>query len=402
MGYRILSLDGGGAWALIEVRALIKLYDARKSGHDVLADFDLVAANSGGSLVLGGLVENLTLGQLLGYFEDEHIRRSIFSCTRSLADRVLRKVAGVGPKYSAAKKLPALQRLLPNRGDLPMTAAAAGIKRKGKTADVHLLIVGFDYDRNRATFFRSAKVGKPGGQWGVGDTAKVTLAEAIHASTNAPVNYFDGPAQFRAAPGRYWDGGVTGCNNPVLAAVTEAMALGNPPTEIAALSIGTATVALPWPQPGEMRSVYLRAPSNRGFKNDLQKLATSILDDPPDMASFVAHVMTGANRGNAPKPADSRIVRMSPLISPVPALAPHRWKAPGKMTDAEFKFIRDLDTDAIASKEIAAISAYTDLWISGETRNQPIRMDADALRPEVGPFSYGEAAAAWQALRSVT
>jgi hypothetical protein len=41
MGYRILSLDGGGAWALIEVRALIDLYDENTTRHQVLADFDL-------------------------------------------------------------------------------------------------------------------------------------------------------------------------------------------------------------------------------------------------------------------------------------------------------------------------------------------------------------------------
>ncbi len=34
MAYRILSLDGG-AWALIEVRALIALYDAGTTGHEV-------------------------------------------------------------------------------------------------------------------------------------------------------------------------------------------------------------------------------------------------------------------------------------------------------------------------------------------------------------------------------
>lgn len=401
MGYRILSLDGGGSWALIEVRALIDLYDLNTTGHQVLAEFDLVAANSGGSLVLGGLVENLKLGALLDYFEDEDKRKAIFSPTASVANQTLEALAGIGPKYSAENKLPALQSLLPNHGNLPMTEAAAGIKRQGK-ADVHLLIVGFDYDRNRAIFFRSAPVGKPGGQWGVGDTAKVTLAEAIHASTNAPVNYFDAPAQFPDAPERYWDGGVTGCNNPVLAAVTEAIALGNPPAEIAALSLGTATVALPWPQPGDAPAVYLRTPSDTGLKNDLQKLATSILDDPPDMASFVVHVMTGGSPGNAKSPADSRIVRMNPLISPVPAPAPSRWKPPGSMTAAQFKFIRDLDMDALEPNQVAAISAYTDLWIRGDTRNQPIRMDADALAPELGPFSYGDAATAWQALKNVT
>src|SRR5882724_9618748 len=99
MNYRILTLDGGGAWALIEVRALIALYGKDTKGHAVLSDFDMVAANSGGSL---------TLGELLGYFEDEKKRRSIFSPTTSLGDWALQRLTGLGPKYSAEGKLPAL------------------------------------------------------------------------------------------------------------------------------------------------------------------------------------------------------------------------------------------------------------------------------------------------------
>jgi uncharacterized protein len=49
---------------------------------------------------------------------------------------------------------------------------------------------------------------------------------------------------------------------------------------------------------------------------DLKKLATAILDDPPDIASYLAHVMTGSGSG-VRAPARSRIVRMNPLMSPV-------------------------------------------------------------------------------------
>ena len=65
---RVLSLDGGGAWALIQVLALAAIYTPQTCGHEVLRDFDVIAANSGGSLVLGGLLENLTLQKLLGYY----------------------------------------------------------------------------------------------------------------------------------------------------------------------------------------------------------------------------------------------------------------------------------------------------------------------------------------------
>jgi len=99
MPFRVLSLDGGGTWALIEVRALMHLYGKEATGHQVLGNFDLVAANSGGSLVLAGLVENLSLEDILQYFLDENNRRSIFSPTEKVGDDVLRGILGIGPKY---------------------------------------------------------------------------------------------------------------------------------------------------------------------------------------------------------------------------------------------------------------------------------------------------------------
>src|SRR4051794_26260797 len=44
MAFRILSLDGGGSWALIQVRALIELCGEATQGHEVLRQFDLAAA----------------------------------------------------------------------------------------------------------------------------------------------------------------------------------------------------------------------------------------------------------------------------------------------------------------------------------------------------------------------
>jgi uncharacterized protein len=399
MAYRILSLDGGGAWALIEVRALIALYGGDATGHQVLSDFDLVAANSGGSLVLGGLVEGLKLADLRSYFEDETKRKSIFSPTSSWGDTALHSLTGIGPKYSAENKLPAIQRLLPQRGNLVLTKTAGGLHRPDLPDDIHLLIIGFDYDRNRASFFRSALAAGP--KWGEGEVATVTLAEAIHASTNAPVNYFDGPATFPDGPGRYWDGGVTGCNNPILAAVTEAIVMGQDPKDIVALSIGTATVALPWATPQDPpTSPYVQVVSSPGIIADLRKLATSILDDPPDIASFVAHVMTGSG-ADLPQSIQSRVVRMNPLISPMGK--PGNWRAPGPaeapMTAAQFTYLARLDMDAVEQVQVDAIAAFAELWVKGSVSNQPIRMNGDTLELELGYGTFGDAAAAWEKLK---
>jgi len=401
--YRILSLDGGGAWALIEVQALLALYSADTKGRQILADFNLVAANSGGSLVLGGLVENLSLGDLLDYFFDESKRRAIFSPTHSWGDKALYEITGLGPKYSAEAKLPALERLLPQTGDRRLTDVARRIRRPGGDDDLHVLIVGFDYDRNRATFFRSAPAGSTPG-WGTGAAATVTLAQAIHASTNAPVNYFDGPAEFPDRPERYWDGGITGCNNPVLAAVTEAVVLGNKPTDIVALSLGTASVVLPLMRPGDTPSPYLVPRSDTGLVHDLRKLATAILDDPPDAATFNAHVLCGG-RGSLPSSVppsvESRIVRLNPLISPVKDSATNQWTAPKGLTVAQFKYLCGLDMDAVEQGQVAAIAQYAGLWLANKAPNQPIRIDGDTLKPEIGYGFCGDALAAWSVLKAI-
>ena len=253
-----------------------------------------------------------------------------------------------------------------------------------------------DYDLNRAVFFRSSEVSKA--QWGKGQIADVTLAEAIHASTNAPVKYFDAPAQFTDRPGhRYWDGAIAGCNNPVLAGVTEAIGMGQDPTSLAVLSIGTGSVSLRWPEPEHGSSPYVQPILDHGIVPDLRKMATSIIDDPPDIATFLAHVMIGSGRG-VKAPADRRIVRMSPLIRPVKKKN-GTWSAPGSMTAAEFAYLANLDLDAIEQQQVNAISSYADLWLKNVAPNQPIRMDGKTFERELGQSRFRDAVGAWNAIR---
>ncbi len=240
--FRILSLDGGGSWALIQVMALQALYSENTPGHDVLKDFDLVAANSGGSIALGGLIENLSLKALLtSYFMDEAKRKQVFS-TVSIVKKIedgFYEAAGIAPQYSTADKLVALQNLLPNFGATKMASIPGRIAQLvGRSP--HFVIFGFDYDRRRATFFRSnlksdaASIASP---------INPALAEAINASSTAPVKYFDAPAD--VGPNRFWDGAIAGYNNPVLGAVVEALANQVPAEDIQVLSIGTASVRRP-------------------------------------------------------------------------------------------------------------------------------------------------------------
>ncbi|HEU5351437.1 MAG TPA: patatin-like phospholipase family protein [Terracidiphilus sp.] len=388
--YRVLSLDGGGSWALIQVMALMKLHGENATGHEVLRKYDLVAATSGGSIVLGGLVEDLTLDALLDFFLSEEKRRSIF------VEKELHLPAT--PKYRTEGKLEGLTAAFPLRGGMMMAEAAKGIVSENTGQPVHLLITGFDYDRNRGRFFRSAPAS--GAEWGDGDQTDVQMVEAIHASTNAPVLYFDVPAELASEPGkRYWDGGVSGCNNPVLAGVTEAVVLGNKPDAIAALALGTGSVMLPQRLQGA-EPVYLYAPGEKSsWLHDVKKMAESILDDPPDAASFLSHVMTGG-RPPLPPPADSRVVRMNPLVAPVRDDAAGNWRLPDGMSAEDFEALTNMAMDAIEQEDVLKIQHLAALWTEDNVCNQPVRMNWTTQEVEIGQGRFSQAVAAWTLLRA--
>ncbi|HEX4096945.1 MAG TPA: patatin-like phospholipase family protein, partial [Caulobacteraceae bacterium] len=373
MTYKILSLDGGGTWALIQVKALQAIFgNPDMAGHDVLAHFDMAVANSGGSIVLGGLLDNDPLSTILTDFMDDAKRQSIFSPTDDVADEILSGLLHFGPRFSSDKKLQALRALLPTSGDTPLPQVAAAVQGASGNP-LHVLIPAFDYDRNTATFFRSADVGGP--EWGQSSASNdVTLAEAIHASSNAPVMFFDAPATWDGGATRYWDGAISGCNNPVLAGIAEAIALGQTPTDIRALAIGTATVRRPGP-PVDNPPPFVAPRSQSGLANDLGKLAGSVTDDPPDVASYLAHVMTG---GPINGPGTSRIIRMNPMVCPVPANG-GGWQPPQGWSAAQLAYLQGLDMTALQPHDVDYISSWADLWLSGVAINQPIRMNADTL-----------------------
>ena len=50
-----------------------------KTGHKILRDFDLVIANSGGSIALTALAENWSIDKALTLFDEKLTRETIFS-----------------------------------------------------------------------------------------------------------------------------------------------------------------------------------------------------------------------------------------------------------------------------------------------------------------------------------
>ena len=386
--YRILTLDGGGAWALIEVMTLIDLYGADATGHQVLSDFDMVAANSGGSIVLGGLVENLSLQDMLNFFLSQDKRESVF-VKKGL------HLPGL-EKYITSGKLTGLCAAFKDRCDVPLNEVALDIPGHSSGKPVHLLIAGFNYDRSRGEFFRSADATRKG--WGDGASSTATLAECIHASSNAPIRYFDRPAEFPSQPGKhYWDGAISGSNNPILVAVTEALVLGQLPKNLAALSLGTGGTFLPFAPDGADPEPFYQVMHESSFTTDLEKIAGAILDDPPDVASFMAHVMSGGPPADSDSPVDSSIVRMNPMIAPVLS-AEGEFVLPHGMDDDSFETLLKLDLDAVEQDQVDEIVNFARLWLKGSVSNQPVRMAGD-LTPEIGQSKYAQAKAAWQLLK---
>jgi hypothetical protein len=408
--YRILCLDGGGRWSLISVMALQKVFSESARGHEVLASFDLVAANSGGSIVLGALAENMPLDRLLAFFQTSDLLfpKEPWFARSHLYHWLTRRLLHLGPKYDTRKKLSALLKFMPDFGSAKLTEVPGRIEQASGRL-THFLIVGFDYDWKRAKFFRSnadslANASGP---------TDATLAEAIHASSTAPVNYFNAPALLRgdvSRGNRFWDGALTGHNNPVLAAATEALANGQgriAHRDIRVLSIGTGIVTLPVvvrPSPQERGLVNTQ--ETPGLFHDLQELSESILDDPPDSASFEAWIMLGNPVPSLPTgqllaedlrrhPEPVSLVRMNPLVRPLKDSSGN-WQPPDGLTRDEFVKLTNIDIDARVPRDVTLLLKFARAWLNDQVPNQPIRENPYTFEARIGHTRFSEALEAWQ------
>lgn len=410
--YRILSLDGGGCWALIQAKALDNLFP-NLTGHQILGQFDLAIANSGGSIVLAGLIKNLTPSQILDLFQIQSNRDGIF-VRKSFLEYEATKALGVGPRYIAADKLNGLRKIMdstPNApvGSLKMSDVTGYIETTSKVIAPQIIIVGFDYDLTREIFFRSkhSSLADPNLAF------NPDLASAVHASSNAPINYFDAPAEVVVLSDgtvrRFWDGAIGGFNNPVLQGVAEAIGNNVRAEDIVALSIGTGTVWRPQGPPHQNENLNLfKAPGPQNTINDLKKVADAILDDPPDDASINAHIEMGA-------PQIPHIVRLSPFVRPVldnwPAPGGTAWKLPpgfsnfhipGKAVSPSdgleaFIYLANLDMDATDQNDITMLIQLAEQWINGTIPNQPIRRNLQTGDCEIGFNTYTDGLKAWRA-----
>jgi len=429
--YRVLSLDGGGTWALIQAKALGAIYGGDTDGWTILDRFDLAAANSGGGLVLALLLKGLTPNEIVGIFRDQRERSLIFERNR-IVDRALGGLLGVGPRYHAPGKFNGLLDIFArSRGrwgsefaalPLDVIAATLNLERAQKgSAPFHFLITAYDFDAERSVFFRSNPASPAAHFRGA---PVPTLAGALHATTNAPVRYFNRPAEVEFADGaavNYWDGAVGGYNNPIMAGVMEALAT-DPARRatLRVLSLGTSSTRLPvvaenWPgsEPWVIRRKRLRGLDSVRVVSDLRRLTAAVMSDRPEGAGYMAHIALGEL---LPAPdgepvTATRIVRMSPMVQPRHAgkgesghsrWLPYDWFAEPSAVRGRTLFERlvALDMDAVTDDEVKDIERLADLWLAGKVPNQPIHSD-DRFVPVIGQGAFDDALAIWRALDTV-
>lgn len=396
--YRILSLDGGGSWALIEAAALGDIYGLKTPGHEILNHFDLAIANSGGSIVLAGLILNMSPAEILATLFDESIRKGIF--VKKFLNEYIVEILNEKfsfRKYKTKNKYDGLSKAFQGkRIDILLTEI--NDIQNGFPIKTDIVISAFDYDRERAKFFRSRKDSKTGVH-----SPGVTLRQAIHASSTAPVKFFDDPAYVEDGElHRYWDGGVGGFNNPVMAGVIETLA--NYPEkrkDLRVLSIGTGNNFLPLWKPGAPKNGLYKPRLSPGLVNDITLIAQAIVSDPPDAASFNAHVVLDGdlpppdpqNRGPASGYV-KHLVRMNPLVQP--RVLGKGWDFPLGISPYDFIELTQLQLDAVGRQEVDVIRRFTKAWLQGQITNQAIQCNTKTLKHEIGHEKYAGALDHWR------
>lgn len=375
--FKILSLDGGGSWAIIQLLTLKDRY-GNINGHELLRKFDLVIANSGGSIVLAALAENYTIDNAISLFKDKENRDRIFH-KNSFSDRFfpvdyLRLLGlGFGPKYSAKKKKEAFEYLFPEIDKVQMSDLPELI---GKNT-LKLVVCTYDALNNRAKFFKSYAISEHGYD-------SVKLTQAINGSSNAPVQYFDFPARFKAKESdifyELWDGALGGFNNPVLSGIIEAYKLGIDLKDVKVVSLGTSNSLMSshdkknfweWKQVAQQfrrkkLSFSKLKPQFKFFTATVLNQAKTILYQPPDTANYIAMMFLQATTGLA---VDDSIIRLSPLI--------HFDSNTPKDFISLIEKLYLLDMDVTKEEDVNLLLACFDAWKTGKLYNQPIEFKVE-------------------------
>lgn len=367
---QVLSLAGGGTWALVEARALMDLYPDL-TGHQILNQFDIAIANSGGALVLAGLAADLSPKQIYTYFSEQQYLQQLYIETEGLNE--LGSHLGIAPRWSSAGKLLAIRKVLGGVSDYALTH----VKTK-------IAFCAYDLDRSLETIFRSYST-----PLALESCVFVpTLADAAHASSAAPVLYFDKPAIVINQNNphdvrRFWDGALGSYNLPLRAGLAEAHALGFTKVNILSLACGTI-----WRPMGGSSSLYTPTRST-GLLGTIVCLAKACLTAGSITALHTTCVCPGV-----------AMVHLSPDIRPDGE--PGTWKIPAGLVGAlgadAWDRLINLDFDVHRSADVDLLCRMTQAWIAGGISNEPIVRDPLTGKALQGAVDFASSVAQWRSL----
>jgi len=299
-----------------------------------------------------------------------------------------------GPKYSSKRKREAFENLFPEVNRIQMEELP---KLVGKES-LKFVVSTYDALNNRAKFFKSYGSQKK-------NYDSVRLTQAIHGSSNAPVQYFDFPARFKAKGTEIfyelWDGALGGFNNPVLAGIIEVFKLGIDLSKIKVISLGTSNTLMSltdkkkfwkWKQIAikyRRKKLHMNklAPQFKFFKTTVLNQAKTILYQPPDTANYIAMMFLKATTGLLP---NDNFIRLSPLI--------HFDSNSDGKTIPLINKLYELDMDLTKDSEVSLLFDCFDSWKKGKIYNQPI--DFEVTRENdvnfiEGQVSYEEGIKLW-------
>lgn len=378
--YKVLTLDGGGSWAVIQAIALKEMFP-NKTSLEILNEFDFIAGTSGGALMLAGLLEFDTIDKVIEVFGSEDELSKIFD-----KKLFVREDSSIVSRYKTKDKYEALKNLLQNTGAKNLNTLKAE-----KNLKAHLLITAFDYDLERGVYFRSDL--KPD------NNSNISLLNAVHATSNAPIMFFDEPAEFeyQSQARRFWDGGVTGNSNPSLLALTEILSKGYANLEdIRILSIGTANNLQPIKgihKENAAADFIVKDRDNTKIITEIGKMAHSILLEPMDATTFICQTILGGKSDDYS--TNPKIIRMNPLVKPDWDSTHQKWVVPQGVVTKQFEELLELEMDAHDKEDLELIAFLAHQWIDGNFENQGIRYNFQSLEQQFGHKTFAEAKQAY-------
>ena len=244
------------------------------------------------------------------------------------------------------------------------------------------LICAYDCDRRRPEFFRSANNSRSASSTGSWDPP---LVDVIHASATSQLN--NAHALAIISKTRFCDGAAGGLYNPVVAAVTEALANNTDASKIQVLSIGTGTLDRPPLDSAEARKEKRPTGHRAGYGEcNIQR---------PGRPSYVrrsCHAQAGVTR-HWHQAANRQWKRCKSKSGNPPRRQVSRAKA--CIDPAVFKSLAAMEKSAVAQRSVDAVRKLGEAWLDDKVGNQPIRSNRN-FECEIGHDKASGAIAQWE------